>query len=92
MSAFIIVDITPLNADKLKEYGAAAASTIAQYQGEFVVKGPIESLTGGEHHQNKVVIQFPDRQAAVNWYHSAEYQAIIPLRNQGMDSVFHLVG
>jgi len=39
-----------------------------------------------------VVIQFPDRQAAVNWYHSAEYQAIIPLRDQGMDSVFHLVG
>ena len=92
MSAFIIVDMTPLDPNKLKEYGAAAASTIARHQGEFVVKGPIESLNGDSAHQNKVVIEFPDKQTALNWYHSAEYQALIPIRDLGMDSVFHLVG
>ena len=40
----------------------------------------------------KVVIQFPDRDSAVNWYNSDAYQAIIPLRGQGMDCQFHLVG
>jgi len=92
MSAFIIVDMTPLDGDKLKEYGAGAAATLAQYQGEFVVKGPIEPLNGESVHQNKVVIQFADRDAALNWYNSPEYQALIPVRDQGMDSTFHLVG
>ena len=92
MSAFIVVDMTPQNSEKLQAYGAAAAATLLQYQGEFVVKGAIESLNGGNHRQNKVIIQFPDKEAALNWYHSAEYQALIPLRDEAMDASFHLVG
>ena len=61
MSAFIVVDMSPSNADRLQEYGAAAAETIIQYKGEMLAKGAIESLTGGEHQQNKVIIRFPDR-------------------------------
>jgi len=38
------------------------------------------------------VIQFPDRESAENWYNSEAYQAIIPTRDQGMNSQFHLVG
>ncbi len=92
MSAFIVVDLTPADAEKLQEYGAAAAATIAQHDGEFIVKGAIEPLNGGNHRQTKVIIQFPDREAALNWYQSDEYQALIPLRDQGMDATFHLVG
>jgi uncharacterized protein (DUF1330 family) len=39
----------------------------------------------------KAVIEFPDKESAINWYNSAAYQAIIPLREQGMHSQFHLV-
>ena len=91
MSAFIVVDLTPADAEKLQAYGAAAAVTVAQYDGEFVVKGAIEPLNGDNHHQTKAIIQFPDREAALNWYQSNEYQALIPLRDQGMNSTFHLV-
>lgn len=92
MSAFIVVDMTPADVERLQEYGAAAAATIARYDGEFVVKGAIEPLNGGSHHQTKVIIQFLDREAALNWYQSDDYQALIPLRDRGMDATFHLVG
>jgi uncharacterized protein (DUF1330 family) len=91
MSAFVVVDLTPTDPEKIREYGAAAAATVAQFEGEFVVKGAIEPLNGGSHHQTKAVIRFPDREAALNWYQSDEYQALTPLQDQGMDSTFHLV-
>ncbi len=91
MSAFVVVDLTPANEDKFKEYGTAAAATIARHGGEFLVRGPTETLNGGGHHQLKAIIRFPDRAAALGWYQSDEYQALIPLRDQGMDAVFHLV-
>jgi len=43
MAAYIAVDLTPINAEKMQKYGAAA--TIADHGGEFVVKGPISLLT-----------------------------------------------
>ena len=92
MSAYIVVDLTPTDVEKLQEYRTAGAVTVARYDGEFVVKGAIEPLNGGSHHQTKVIIQFPDREAALNWYQSDDYQALIPLRDRGMDATFHLVG
>ncbi len=53
MSAFIVVDMTPADVERLQEYSAAAAATNARYDGEFVVKGAIEPLNGGSHHQTK---------------------------------------
>lgn len=96
MTAYIIVDLTPINAEKMQEYGAAAAVIIAEYGGEFVAKGPISTLTPSddqsELYTTKVIIQFPDHDKARAWYSSDAYQAIIPTRNLGMKSQFHLVG
>lgn len=92
MTALIIVDLTPTDKDKLSAYSTMAAETLVPYGGEFLAKGSIESLHGESRFQTKVVIQFPDRDNAMNWYHSAAYQETIPVRDQGMHSQFHLVG
>jgi len=92
MSAFIIVDLTPTNKDALSTYSALAAKTLAPFKGEFIAKGAIETLHGDAPYSTKVIIQFPDREHAQNWYNSPAYQEIISTRNQGMDSQFHLVG
>lgn len=92
MTTLIIVDLTPTDTDKLGAYSAQAADTLTPYGGEFLTKGPIESLHGDTSLTTKVVIQFPDRESAVNWYQSDAYQTIIPTRDLGMDSQFHLVG
>lgn len=96
MTAYIVVDLTPINAEKMQEYGAAAAATIADHGGEFVVKGPISLLTSSDaqadQYSTKVIIQFPDHDKARAWYNSDAYQAIIPTRDLGMKSQFHLIG
>ncbi len=92
MATLIIVDLTPTDTDMLSAYSARAGETLEAYGGEFMAKGPIESLHGKASFTTKVVIQFPDRESAVNWYQSDAYQAIIPARDRGMDSQFHLVG
>ncbi|VAW53647.1 hypothetical protein MNBD_GAMMA05-1175 [hydrothermal vent metagenome] len=92
MSALIIVDLTPTDKEKLSTYSAMAVETLVPYGGEFLAKGPIEILHGESAFQTKVVIQFPNRDSAVNWYNSAAYLAIIPTRDLGMRSQFHLIG
>ena len=92
MSAYVVVSLTPRDADKLKAYSAAAGPTVEQHGGRFVARGPVETLTGDSRHKIQAVIEFPSRDAALAWYNCADYQALIPLRNEGMDCDFTLVG
>jgi len=92
MRAYIIVDLTPTNPEKLQRYSAEASETIAAFGGQFLAKGPIEALHGDMPHKMKAIIEFKDRETAKNWYDSAAYQKLVPLRDEGMDSQFHLLG
>jgi len=92
MSAYIIVGVTPKDAEKLQQYGANVPSTLAKYSGEVIVKGPVEQLHGSFDHKVQVILMFPSREHAKDWYNSEEYQALILTRDQGMDSQFQLIG
>jgi len=92
MSAYVVVHATVKNAEKLAEYSAAAGPTVASFGGEFVSRGPSETLSGKHAHGVMVVIKFADRATAKAWYDSPAYQAAIPARNEGMDSVFIVGG
>lgn len=92
MSALIVVDLTPIDKEQLSIYSAEAVKTLIPYQGEFLAKGPIQALHGESKFSTKVIIQFPSKEKAQAWYNSADYQKIIPTRNKGMDSQFHLIG
>ncbi len=92
MTAYIIVDLTPIDTEKLQQYSAMAAETLIPFNGEFIAKGSIEALHGEQNFQTKVIIGFPDHDSAMGWYNSDAYQEIIDLRNQGMKSQFHIIG
>lgn len=91
MTKLVIVDLTVKNKALLAEYSSQAADTIAKYNGQFIAKGQIEILHGDAAHPMKAVIEFPDADSALSWYNSEEYQALVSLRDSGMDSQFHLV-
>lgn len=91
MKSLIIVDLTPKDKEKLMQYSALAAETLVPFKGRFVVKGAIEVLSGEAPYHTKVVIEFPDKESARGWYKSESYQRIIALREEGMESQFHLV-
>ncbi|MEQ8234603.1 MAG: DUF1330 domain-containing protein [Gammaproteobacteria bacterium] len=92
MTAYVVVHATVLDQNKMQEYGAAAGPTVTSHGGKVVSRGPSEVLAGESPHQVMVVLEFPSRQAAADWYASEEYQAIIPTRLAAMDSVFVLGG
>lgn len=92
MPAYITVDFTPTDKDSLQRYGAAVPATLAKFSGEYLVKGPLEQLRGEPVFQMPVILAFPSRELASAWYHSPEYQALVPLRDAAMRSQFRLVG
>jgi len=63
-----------------KRYTEANAKAFADYGARFLVRaGPFELLEGDARERN-VVIEFPTYQAALDCWHSADYQAARALR------------
>lgn len=91
MPSYIVVDLNVLDAAKLAQYSQLAAPTVAKFGGKFIAKGAPTSLHGKQLFTNKAVIEFGSEQQAQDWYNCEEYQALIELRNQAMDSQFQLV-
>lgn len=90
MSAFFIATSEVLNLDKFQQYGQLAGKSISGYDGELVLKGKKDSVIteiNPQHHnphQAVGVIAFPSMELLNNWYNSAEYQALIPLREEAV--------
>jgi uncharacterized protein (DUF1330 family) len=91
MPAYVTVNFTPTDKEKLQQYVAAVPATLAKYSGEFLVKGVFEKLSGNTDYEMQVILVFPTKEQAAGWYHSTDYQALIPLRDVGMRSQFQLI-
>lgn len=85
MSAFIIGKVTIKDLEKFKKYAEKAGPTIAEYNGEFIIKGQAQkALTGNApDHKTAFVIRFKDMETLDSWYNSDEYQSVISLRDEG---------
>ncbi|NMG74140.1 DUF1330 domain-containing protein [Aromatoleum diolicum] len=86
--AYAIGHITIKDAEKWAEYCLRVPGTLSGWGGELVFRGSRVAVLGGEHaHTDTVVVRFPDVDAVNGWFNSAEYQALIPLREQAADVV-----
>ena len=92
MPAYITVNFTPIDKEQLQQYVAAVPATLVKYSGEFLVKGIFENLSGNTDYEMQVILAFPTKAQATDWYYSPEYQALIPMRDAGMRSQFQLIG
>jgi len=92
MSALMIALVKIRNPAKLQEYSAAAAPTIAAAGGVALGRGKYkETLAGTIDVDNALVARFPSSAAAHDWYHSAAYQALIPVRDAAMEATFFVL-
>ena len=81
MPAYFVVELDTKNMDAMAEYRAAVPGTLAQYGGRFLVRGGATELVEGEPEPKRIVIlEFADAAAVTRWYHSPEYQKILPGR------------
>jgi len=82
MAAYLVADIAGIDdTASYDEYRKHTPGAIAQFGGKFIVRGgKTESKEGDWNPHRFVVIEFPDMAAARRFYHSPEYQKILPLR------------
>ena len=86
MPAFCIGQIRVRNAEAWEDYRSRVGETIRQYGGELLFRGEREQVFSGEMLPDKlVVLQFEDIDTAKRWHDSPEYQALVPIRDQGAD-------
>ncbi len=60
-------------------------ATLAPYRGRFLVHGATPTVLEGSWPGDLIVLAFPNRQQALAWYHSSDYQAILPLRRNNSE-------
>jgi uncharacterized protein (DUF1330 family) len=81
MSAYFVVELETTNQEAMEPYRAAVGATVEQYGGRFLVRaGATELIEGGPEPKRIVILQFADKAAFKHWYHSPEYQKILPGR------------
>lgn len=83
MKAYVIVQETIFDQETFAAYRAEVLPTVRAFDGEFIVRGGALSIVEGEWpHPRLVVIEFPSRAKAEEWYKSPAYQRLIPLRQK----------
>ena len=83
MAAYIIGDVNIEDLEGYGEYAAQTPGSIAEFGGEFIVRGgDPEGLEGDWSPSRIVVIRFPDRESLDKWYHSETYAPLKALRQK----------
>ena len=93
MAAYILVEVaihSPLLYEKYKEKTPAI---LQAFEGRFVLRGmPVVALEGTWDHDRLVLLEFPNREKALAWYHSAAYQEAKQIRDKASTARFLLIG
>lgn len=74
----IRVDIT--DQDQFMAYATANAVALKRYDGRFLVRAGAFMAVEGTTRSRNTVVEFPSYQAALDCWHSPEYQDAIKLR------------
>jgi uncharacterized protein (DUF1330 family) len=67
---------------EIVEYLDRIDATLEPFDGRFVVHGAEPTVLEGDFPGHLVVIGFPSREQAQDWYDSPAYRAILPLRTE----------
>ena len=83
MPAYLIVDVRVHEPKRYEHYKEMVPPTLANYGGRFVVRGGAPETLEGEWAPDRlVVIEFPSREHARQWWSSVEYAPALKLRQE----------
>ena len=85
--AYYIAEFELTDPEGIRPYSAGVAATFEPFGGRFIVRGgEIAALEGERPKGRLVMIAFDSMEKAQAWYHSAEYQKLIPIRQRSGNS------
>ena len=92
MPAYIIVEIEIHNHERYEDYKKLTLDTLKNYQGKFVVRGgQTEALEGVWEPQRFVILEFPTKELARQWWASPEYAPAKAIRQSASTTKMLLV-
>ena len=81
MSAYVVAEVEIENPEGYKAYTAVVAATVEKYGGKFLVRGmEAQVLEGDWPVLRRVIIEFPSKARALEWWNSPEYKEPMALR------------
>ena len=91
MAAYVVNEIVVTDPDLFQTYVVQVPPTLAPFGGRYVARSGATQAIEGEAPGRIVILEFPDRQAALAWRSSAAYQAILPIRDATSTSRVYVV-
>lgn len=71
----------------MEKYREKVLATVVRYEGRYIlIGGPCEVLEGNWMPTFPVIIEFPNRDNAIDWYDSMEYVPLKDLRMEAADA------
>lgn len=92
MPAYIIVEIDIHDPEQYEQYKKLTPASLLPYNGKFVVRGgETETLEGDWQPKRIVVLEFPSKDLAKQWWSSKEYAPAKNLRQRSATTKMILV-
>jgi uncharacterized protein (DUF1330 family) len=93
MSAFVLVEVIIQDPLVYEEYKKLTPASVEAYGGRFVIRGnPVQVMEGAWKYDRLVMIEFPTKEIALEWYNSKEYQQAKKIRENAASANFFIVG
>lgn len=89
--AYWIARVDVANMEKYKPYTIANQAAFKKYGAKYLVRGGRYEAPEGVARERNVIIEFPSYQAAIDCYHSPEYQAAALLRKDAAEAEFIII-
>jgi uncharacterized protein (DUF1330 family) len=91
MSAYVVSRVAIIDTEQMDRYLAEVPAIVERYGGKYLVRGrSVVALEGTWDHDRMVVVEFPDTEAALAWYHSEAYRPLRDLRQRSAAAVILL--
>ena len=92
MKAYIIVDVTITNSTLYEDYKKLTPASLEPFDGKFVIRGgTAETLEGPWQPGRIVVLEFPSKQKAKDWWSSSMYAPAKAIRQSASETKMILV-
>ncbi len=88
MPAYLIGHVNVHDEERWARYRRSVPATLVNWGGELMFRGRLAgTLSGEQPYAETVVLRFPDLASIEGWHRSADYQALIPLREAAADVI-----
>lgn len=93
MSVFVLVEVNIQDPVVYEEYKKLTPESVEAYGGKFVIRGnPVQVMEGEWKYDRLVLLEFPSKEIALEWYNSKEYQKAKKIRENAASANFFIVG